>query len=468
MVVGNIIFQTEHIGNARDGLIKPMVVINQLHLRRLSNIQGNLKILLIFPRAKIAHPVFPLGLGYLSSSLRENPGITCEILDLNLPGQTLESRLRDFKPDIVGISATKPIAREAISLAHQIQAKLPDIVLVAGGPEPTVFPKNFLDHFHFVVLKEGEHTFIKLINTLRQASGWEKINGIAFNTTNGEKIITPPAALIENLDSLPFPDRRTLSHYGKKATLFTMRGCPFDCIFCFKDMFGRQIRTHSVDKVIEEMAYIVTTYGITAFHFHDETFTANKKRVKELCCKIRDKLKVTFECNTRANLVSADLLCLMKKAGCVKIHIGVESGDNEVLKSLNKQSTIEESISATKLAHTAGIQVRWFLIIGVPGQDMKSIKKTIEALREGKPDVVDVNTFIPLKGSRAFLEAEKLGITFLGDPNSLKFYELAYYLEYGDDIPDPIIETREMKADQIKAAISLVRREATNLGIQLT
>jgi len=359
-----------------------------------------MKVLLISPPSHFGPPVFaPLGICYISSYLKER-GIEASCYDMfDNSFSDVERLIKKENPDIVGISCFTNLRMEAVEVARIAKRINPNCRVFMGGAHASCMGEQMLENYpiDYIVHREGEKTTYNLINNLNKP---QKVNGISF-IKNG-MITTPPAPFIDNLDNLPFPDVENLIEnnyknltflYGgekielkkKSFTMITSRGCPYNCIFCSTPRFwGRRWRGRSPENILKEIEFLHDNYGVEHIHFADDSFTINQKRTMKLC-KMLPK-EITFDCETRVNCVSEELIKAMKKAGCLIIFYGIESGSPKILKNINKMITREQIIKAFKITKEAGIPTKPFLIIGNPGENLKTIKETIDLIKKIKPD----------------------------------------------------------------------------------
>ncbi len=357
---------------------------------------------------------FPLGLGYIAAVLKRE-GHDVVIIDpeaqgLDYPG--IRRAIRDFKPDVAGLSAATPSFEQACRIARIAREEgVSDIIL--GGAHASSVPSLVLEKcpdINLVAIGEGEG----IMSDLCKGRPLDEIEGIAYRK-DGEIRFTKPREFIADVDSLPFPARElvdlglyrpnTYVDMGKRsATLITSRGCPSRCIFCASHKtLGRRFRVHSPGYVISEMEHLMEKYNIEHFIFNDDTFTVNRKRVLEICSLITSrKMKVNWYCFARVDTLDRELLSVMMKAGCSSIGLGIESGDAEVLKNLKKGITLEQSRRAMKICNEAGIETYAFFILGSPGESLASMRRTINFAKELKPTLAFFNMMVPYPGTEVF------------------------------------------------------------------
>lgn len=228
--------------------------------------------------------------------------------------------------------------------------------------------------------------------------GLTAISGIAHNgaprvtgsnvPTNSSIVRNPQRAFIENLDTLPLPardlfDNQAYQEYYKKTfgqavtSVMTSRGCPYKCDFCSKPVFGDVFRARSAANVVDEIEDVLS-YGYESIFFQDDCFTLDERRVFNICEEIlRRGLNLNWECLSRVDAINLDLLSKMKQAGCRRVFFGIESGNNDVLKIMNKQLTIEQAKRAVELTASSGLKTGAFFILGYPSETDRTVLETI-------------------------------------------------------------------------------------------
>jgi len=366
------------------------------------------------PIKSAAGRYFPLGLGYIASVLKRG-GNEVIIIDPEAEGidySEIRRRLRNFSPRIVGISSATPNFGKACKIA-KIAKEEGISMVVLGGTHASSMPEVIIKNYpavDIVCIGEGEEMMLELC----QGRDLQQIKGICYRKDGGI-FRTPPRDFIEDVDSIPFPARElvNLNWYrpntyidrGKRsATLITSRGCPNRCVFCASHTtLGKKFRAHSPEYVLGEIEHLNKQYGIEHFVFNDDTFTMNRQRVREICSRILERnLRIEWYCFARVNTVDRDLLSLMKRAGCTQIGFGIESGDEQILKNLKKNITLEQSIQALRICNELGIETFAFFIFGCPGESATTIKKTIEFSKKIKPTLAFFNMLVPYPGTEIF------------------------------------------------------------------
>lgn len=366
-----------------------------------------------------------LGLGYLAAVL-EREGFPVRIIDAPILGyrqREIIKEAKEFNPTIIGLSSTTREFPTTLRLASSLKKYFPESLIVVGGPHVTVTPKQTMKHqcFDLAVLGEGEKTLVELLKSLEKGESLERIKGIVFK--KGKKtIITPPRPFIKNIDTIPFPARHLLPPLEKcrptpnsyqnfpVGTIMTSRGCPFRCTFCARNVFGNQARLRSPKNVVEEMEVLVKKYGAREIRVWDDTFNLDPHRVIEICREIlKRNLKFSWTCQARVNFVNSGMLDWMKKAGCWQISYGIESGNQAILNKIKKGATLEMARQAVAKTKKAGIEVKGFFMLGLPGETEETMQETIDFAKKLDPDFATFCITLPFPGTEIYQEAIKTG-----------------------------------------------------------
>lgn len=353
-----------------------------------------MKILLIYPycQEERVHTedsaAAPIGIYYVGAMLKAR-GYDADVLNLHhLKGRPaeIEALLRQKQPDVIGFSVLQANRWGAVDIARQAKQLDPGVSVVFGGVAPTLLWRHFLTHFpevDYVVTGEGEAPFLGLVKCLE--SGRQDrvadIGGIALRQ-NGEIVITPPPAPLKNLDDLPDPAR-----YFSFNHVALTRGCASDCTFCGSPrLWGRRVRFHSADYFVGQLERLHRR-GVGLFYVSDDTFTVNPSRVIEICWRIIEKrLNITWAAISRVDLVHEEALMWMRRAGCIQISYGVESGSDKIrTAALGKIISKSQIRAAFDLTVKYGIMARAYFIYGCPGETRDTIQETLDLMREIKP-----------------------------------------------------------------------------------
>ncbi|MBT3219366.1 MAG: radical SAM protein [Proteobacteria bacterium] len=384
-------------------------------------------IVLVFPPYLSSYKSPPLGVAYLAA-VAERAGHQATLIDMNGLGtcfSELSQRLTEIEPDIVGVSFMTNQFGNAIKAAQTARSALPQASIVLGGNHASALPEESLgyDAVDYVILREGEVTFLELIEALEgQKIAPQDIKGLAFRH-EGQVVRTPPRELIEDLDSLPFPkwDDFPVEAYSDRLvgvgdthpvfSVLTSRGCPNKCAFCSSHtVFTRKYRKRSAKNIFAELEYLEERFGAQHFHFVDDTLTIDKDRVRELCSLVRDNGKnYRWIANARVNTVSKELLREMYLAGCRNLGYGVESGDPAVRKAIAKGISSEQIRNAHTWAREAGLITSSYFMVGNMGETWESIDKTIALAKELNSDNPNCAIATPFPDTTMMAEAEKHG-----------------------------------------------------------
>ena len=379
----------------------------------------------VFKESKIsvAIPLIPL------ISLAELSGVSKEanynphVLDLSVKQslgvkESIKKTIEEVGPKYCGITFTTPLSEEADSVAKYIKSLNPEIILIAGGCHATIMPRETFSsgNFDIVVIGEGEVTLKEIL----QGKNLSDIDGIAYKK-NGEIEINKPRELIENLDDLPFPDYSVFNskdyhtprincRKNPVAAIETSRGCLYGCVYCNKKVFGRCFRMKSPKRVVDEMKHILS-FGYKEIHVWDDGFSTDMQRAKEICREIiKRNLKLPWSLynGIRVDKIDKELLELLKRAGCYRISIGVESGNQQILNNIHKGTRIEDIKKVFKLANEVGIETLGFFMIGLPGETEETMQDTINFALELKT-LPKLSILMPLPGTPIFEEWDKKG-----------------------------------------------------------
>jgi radical SAM superfamily enzyme YgiQ (UPF0313 family) len=359
-------------------------------------------------KSQAVYPMPPLGLMYLAAYLEKNSGHQVKILDCQverLNFNQFKKRVQIEQPDIVGITTITFTLLETIKAIQIIKEINPRIKIVLGGPHIHIFPKESLElqDVDYVVLGEGEKPFQQLLDNLNNIKNLYSIKGIGFKDNN--KIIVNNAhELIENLDTLPFPARHLTPYWKYRlvlsrdipvTTMFTSRGCPYNCLFCDRPQLGKIFRARSAKNVVDEMEEC-EKMGIGEIFIYDDTFGVDRQRVLDICAEIKKRgLTIAWDIRTRVNTVDEEILNALKGAGCQRIHYGVEAGTQKILDVLRKGITLEMVEKTFKLTEKTGIQTLAYFMIGSPSETREDILATIEFAKKINPDFVHFTITTP-------------------------------------------------------------------------
>lgn len=365
----------------------------------------------------------PIGLAYLASSLREWARAEVNLLDCMVAGLNSEESINQIKsksPDLIFFVLGTPTINYSVRWIARLKEELPKAVIVAIGPHVTALPEESLKatRLDFVIRGEPEVTSCNLVGALTKGKDIEKIKGISYRT--GRSVIhNPGQPLLEDINQLPFPARDLLSnekytapfaHHTPFGLIITARGCPFQCVYCAtRGYYGKTWRSRSVENVVSELREMVQKYNLRDIGFWDDTFTINHKRVIAICqAIIEEKLNIEWICLSRVDTVNPEILSWMKRAGCYQIQFGVESGSEEILRTLGKNLTIKQIKDAFNWSKAAVIEPAAFFMLGNPGETEDSVQKTIELALELPASYASFNINTPYPGCELFEKMKDL------------------------------------------------------------
>lgn len=363
----------------------------------------------------------PLGLLYLQASLKIG-GYRCVLRDLGQANPTdveLKSLVAQESPDVVGISAVTHKLVDVLRVARIAKAWNPAVHVCIGGPHTGIFPHETLqlESVDSIVIGEGEIAFQLLLEQLCTADVNRPIPGVYLKQSYESRQLEAGPG-ISDLDTIPFPqhNQSELPTYYEVmggtelfTTMITSRGCPFQCSFCSTPK--EQCRMRSVTNVIEELAECVAV-GFRSFYFVDDTFNLDEQRVLELCEGIIDhQFNIRWSCRARVDRVSQRSLTAMKRAGCDRIQLGVETGTQVGLNILNKGITLTQVQNVFAWVRKSGIASVAYFMIGLPNERTAAeIEKTLAFAISLDPDFAMFNVFTPYPGTALYNEALARGI----------------------------------------------------------
>ena len=376
-----------------------------------------------YPLKAHSHPPFiPLGIAYLGA-VAEKAGHEVNVIDCQaekLDYSSFRQKLSQITPDVVGVTATTLLyssAKQIISIAKEIH---PDCKTMLGGAHASFWDENALKEcpsLDVVVRREGEATFLELLDRLKSKEGFTGVLGSTFRREDGAIVRNEDRPFIENLDDLPFPAYHLLplsAFHRMGKTIFpltTSRGCVYWCDFCSTvRMFGKGYRMRSPQNVVEEMEKLHKTYGESQFTFYDDAFTVNHDHTRQLCQELKNrKLYVNWDCETRVDMVNRDLLQTMHDAGCMAVWFGVESGSQSILGKMNKKIKTEQTKEAFKIAHEVGLMTIASTVIGFPGETEETAWETINFIKKLNPDDIGFYVATPYPGTPMYDQVSQKG-----------------------------------------------------------
>ena len=354
----------------------------------------------------------PLGLGYIASVLKQN-GFSVDIVDCTFLSQKEAlKRIVASKPNIIGIQSMFSMKEKTLEMARLLRNECD--LLVAGGALPTTNPEAFLKEFDVVVRGEGEQTMLELVDAFENDVDFASVSGIMYrDAKSGDMRHTCERDVVKNLDDLPFPFRDLFDnseykkYYLKKfgyriTTIMTSRGCPYTCDFCSRPVFGNEFRSRTASNIVDEIEEVISL-GYERVWFADDCFTLNKQRLIEVCNEIaKRQLKIGWECLSRVDNIDSKLIRQMKRAGCLRIFFGIESGDDSILAIMGKNITAKKAKAAVRLCNAEGVKVGAFFILGYPGENDHTLLSTVKFASSLQLDYLSFTLPFPIPGTPLF------------------------------------------------------------------
>ena len=382
------------------------------------------KVAIVFPYYRTHAPTEmlfpPLGAASLAAQLRARK-VEVKIFDCTfaLPNR-IEADLEAYQPDILGVYSMVTLSRNSFRIAEQVKQCLPECLVVAGGPLPTLYPEHYSQQFDAVFRGESDLGFPQfcqdffLHETSRQA-----LASMPLDTYEG-LYISKPGIQVNNptvhypekvLETFPLPDRSDFDHHSyqenwlrkdgtKTTSIITTFGCPFDCDFCSRPVFGHKFRRRSLDAVFEEIEQL-KHLGYDNLWIADDNFTLSLSHLMDFCDRMAGR-SISWSCLSRVTGINAQIARRMKEAGCRKVYLGLESGSQETLQLMNKRASLDEGIEAVHQFRQAGLTVAAFFIVGYPGETIASIEATFKLGLTLPLDDISFNVPYPLPGSKLF------------------------------------------------------------------
>jgi len=376
-------------------------------------------------------PAFP-AIGVMSiAGILEKAGHTVAIIDQDVDGidnKGIVAEINANSFDILGITATTPTYPEALELSIYVKKNNSEVVTILGGIHATIDSVTCAKEpsLDFISIGESECTAVELVDAIMDPdfSNYSSIRGIAYKGRDKEIVFTTARQLVPDLDDYPAPAYhlvRNLNNYqpadsetDRVMPIMVSRGCPGLCTYCqTKNIFGRKTRFRSPDKVLDDIRDLVDNYGIKEIHFLDDVITANKKFVREFFSKLIAepyKLHLQVANGLRADMVSNEMLSLMRDAGLSNVGFGIETGNKKVSEIIKKGVSKERVRSAVALAKDLGLDTWGFFIIGLPGDNEKSVEETIDFAIELDLKFAKFLILKPFPGTEVYYQLDERGL----------------------------------------------------------
>lgn len=368
----------------------------------------------------------PLGVAYLAAAAQK-AGHPVRIIDahaMNYSNLQIAEKIARIDAKVVGISTTTFNWPVAVDLARTIRSNMPELKVIVGGPQLSIYPEQSLAESAFDggIVGEGEGALVEILDCYKKGESPSGIPGTIFRE-EGELIAGPQRSVEKNLDSLPMPalDLLPLHRYraltlpNRFVTMVTSRGCPYLCRYCSQVYVGGKYREHSAGRILDEVERAVKHFGAKEIVFFDETFAVNKQRVFEVCDGILHRgIHVAWNIRTRVDILDETMLKAMRRAGCRSLHVGVESGSPRVQKLMKKNLDLNRMTHSLNLAKQMGMETRGYFMIGFPGETLDEIESTIRLSTELPLDWASFTITTPHPATDIYHEGMKEG-RFGGD-----------------------------------------------------
>lgn len=379
-----------------------------------------------------------LGIEYLSSVLRQAGHVTDMVFDPGMGDvefkvgfleKITERKIHDnmfkkakrFSPDIIAFSCHSSLYPWVTKMAETFK-KMFDVPIIVGGIHPTFFPEIVISNPNIDIIcrGEGEEAFLELVNMVEKKEvDYFHIKNLWFKH-NGRIIRNDVRPLLEDLDSLPLPDKDLFYQFrcfSDRAYVMVSRGCPFDCSYCFNHCMkalyqnkGRYLRQRKVKNIIQELKIYKQKYKIKEVFFYDDIFTLNLNWLRNFATMYKKEIGLPFKCMVRADCLSQEKVNILKDSGCIYVDMGVESGSEKIRKNvMNRRMRQDQILQAGKLLKNAGIKLNTLNIFGSPGENLEDMKKTVSINRLLNPNSTFANVLYPFPGTDIAKLAEKEG-----------------------------------------------------------
>jgi radical SAM superfamily enzyme YgiQ (UPF0313 family) len=408
---------------------------------------------------QISHPI---GLMSIAAYLRKKYRYEVKIEDIRINGNSrldLESSIRSYAPDVVGISALTHESDAVPWIAECVKRVNANIPVLLGGPHPTAYPERtaIIPGIDYLVIGEGEIAAGQLIERVLNRQDISDIKGIVYKQDN-RIVSTGRANFIEDLDQLPMPayDLIPVRAYGNFSSmsrtglgnymcLFSSRGCPYRCIYCH-NIFGKVFRSRSAENLFNEVKHLYDTYKIRDFEILDDVFNLDRKRMIDFCDRIINSgMKVTFAFpnGLRGDILDEQQLLKLRQAGTVFIGFAVESGSPRMQKLIKKNIQLDKIKNNIEIARSLRIHAHGFFMMGFPGETLEEMKMTMDFMLSSKLHTCALFVVMPWEGTELGEITKKMGSVPVSE------FSMSYYTK-------EFINLTEVPSDEVNR----IRRRA--------
>lgn len=369
----------------------------------------------------------PLGLASIAAVIRQN-GFEVRIIDAcaypKVTNSEWAEKLAAEKPEFVGFSTTTQSFGDGYDVMEKIKKIAPQIKIILGGIHASSMKEKIIENYpaiDFSIAGEGEFATCDII----EGKEITEIHGAFGRDDDGNIISGQPqtAKTLCKMDDLPFPAYDLIEGFPKKyssalfsypqfptANIISSRGCIYHCSFCDRSVYHTSFRWNSPEYTTDLVKYLADNFGIKHFMFYDDLFTLNRERVSKLCKLLREKTpKITFNCIVRIGHIDKELIDELKSAGCWMVHVGIESGDQEILDKHKENLSLRQIKSDIETLHKSGLWVKGLFMMGFPGETEESFRKTIDFATSLPLKDANLTSFTPYPGAPIYSEIEELG-----------------------------------------------------------
>jgi len=375
--------------------------------------------------SRIANIMLPIGILSLAAWVekRGHQAFIHDCYAFPMQDEEMLRVIRDTNPDYLGISATTSSFLDGIRISKKAKEVFPHIKTVFGGIHVSALGEKLLRDFpeiDYGVVGEGEESLVEILE--RDEQDFKGVRGVIYRE-NGQVVFTGPRATRLDLDALPFPAYHKVAGFPVQyklpifnyprvpnTTAMTSRGCPYQCSYCDRSVFGPSFRFNSAEYMFELVKFLNKQYGIRHINFYDDVFTLHPVRLEGFCKLLIDSgMGMTFNCAARAEHLDSDLVKLMKRAGCWMISLGIESGDHDLLERHRANADLEMIRHKVELIKNTGIRPKGLFMLGLPGETEQTIDRSMEYALSLPLDDFNLTKFTPFPGSPVYQHIREYG-----------------------------------------------------------
>jgi len=395
-----------------------------------------MKILFVYPNINYGTPYafdFHFGVASISALLKShNHNVLGMVYGNRTNINELLGKIEYFEPNIVAFSITTPQFSIAKEIMQKVKKNFSAPIIVAGGAHPTLCPEEVIkeNSVDIICIGEGEFPMSELAELMEQGKDCTHIKNLWLK--NGQTVIRNNLRpLIQNLDSLPFLSRKIFNNEKTIAGfIMVSRGCPYSCAYCcnhaLREIYRgceKYVRFRSIDNVIAEIKQLMKGYNLTSLYFHDDILPLSMDWTSDFCKTYKDEISLPFDCHVRPDLASKKLFEMLKEAGCQRVYMGIEHGDDYIRKTImNRNISRDEIVAAFRHAKDAGLETYAYNLIGLPEENLDTIRATIRLNRIVNPTGTQATIFYPFPGTYLYkycseknILPEKLGTNIFDD-----------------------------------------------------